>query len=1620
MAGLTTNEEAAAKRLAYTAQLDSAFAGKFTAEGRQSLDLFDQNSILRDTRDFEKILAGRYQDEGYKDVRDTVQEMVDEAYGPSLFHAKNRLRYEDIPREYEASDFGVIRSSAGPLSLIRKINEAIQESTSEPLMDFANDFWNQIKAGGQDPGNVSSLTMIPYFFLKRLGGEDLPPFLRFSNEAMQSSWGMTKALTKRIAPLAIGATELEWADDTIEAITGTKASAAFVNGLDYMDIGTRSILDATGIGGIINTQSYLNPIMQYWGGKDGYYNADQERDYYANGYEAVRSGRYWNFGSVNEFRGSTIQYFRPNLTRRLNSDYYNKSLYSGYFDKWAHSMLPTPLMPFSPLVYIADPYYLEEEHKEDRPYPISGPMFAQDTPWGIVLNPTIGELIKPQVKMNQDRLDDGGTDVKAIIYQINKHIHDTADSNHAYAMVFDREQITAGEYTGYAHPALGQYNIRVGKTTGEAMRQKQLDALQNGQPMEQDRRTYLYSGASGSGYGGSSDAGAYGIGLGGLGNSGGGPSPMDLLGQTNRRIYVAASQNDNTGGIITTDYIRHSNIEDILSREDTRDLINAGAGGDLVNEMAVSFRMLSGIYGYGANRAFGFGENDGKQIADSSDIDSFSRAFWDEGLGGLGGGAAEIGRRFIPEYRRNIRVNPLLNTMPDWLPERLRTGDPYSSIPYGEARLPGRGYEALNNLHSDIFGIYGSYDRYKILADVAPNSPEYKVWKKLAMSTVKDPALKEDMKKIQQRVSEQSQQHDFYPYRILGKGIDFQDAIITEVNNDGTFRIKGSDALYTIAGVDFAQKHTSPNDYQKKAENQINGKAAMNEYLHPGQTVTLAVDDNPYHQENPDAQNSINAAVYVDGESISQELLKNHPEVVSRKTDNLNAADTYAMSSSLQRLFGGAAELVAHMDLPLIHDRWLRVRDPLESYEAEQVYGTPYQTWSDIWGTYIEPAFERSIANPFAVMRGTTEFLVLNHLKNVPGRGKWSARALSAASMFMDRGAFMGGMLATILKPGNGAFREGGAKIGAAAAVLGSLYTSTQTSTLTSMAAFADAGWMIADVLDEGKLKYAIQEKLDEARKTAEDMLKRTEKAADDTAEKAVSDTAEKVAKDAAGKATEDIAEDISQNAGESISKALKKFFRSDESFKWRFKGAAIGAAVGLAAAGIIGPSAISDDRNKWIPERIQKKWEMEDYFDRLNYIKYTGLYHKAAALAKSEEGTDIEKIFQDYDEWSEKRREIMSDSDINNTDFLHTMKIRLQEDIRNIKKDIFGADQSQNHRFEYSNGFSINDLPGVRNGVFHSEEISEEERLYTLNALVTLGIRYNKPGTSRTQDDRDMSQLRAFERVYGVKIPEYYQVHHMIEFSQNGPDDPSNMIALNPDDHLYITEQQHKLAEGDWEASQIGARTAMRLGEYGRAALLYRKAAESTMYGLRADARWTDVVKALPRYERDYFIEFMKERDPDKQKEILRTVSPFLRRALKQVWKMDYEDEKGPDNEEYFENHTLPGFMWEGWRPDSDLNKVKAKTIRNEGMLFSDFGIYESTYRDQEVINAPNLSSQGSNNSLEIQTSLAATLNGLGLTGVEVSVEPKSTKGIQSVVNLTKVINYKVGEAVNSVFGLS
>jgi len=83
---------------------------------------------------------------------------------------------------------------------------------------------------------------------------------------------------------------------------------------------------------------------------------------------------------------------------------------------------------------------------------------------------------------------------------------------------------------------------------------------------------------------------------------------------------------------------------------------------------------------------------------------SMSRSYNDMNLGGLGT-ISEAMRRFItkPDHRR-VGINPIPNMLPNWLPSRFMTGDPFEKILKGELRLPGTAYERTHDINMTLPG----------------------------------------------------------------------------------------------------------------------------------------------------------------------------------------------------------------------------------------------------------------------------------------------------------------------------------------------------------------------------------------------------------------------------------------------------------------------------------------------------------------------------------------------------------------------------------------------------------------------------------------------------------------------------------------------------------------------------------------------------------------------------------------------------------------------------------------------------------------------------------------------------------------------------------------------------
>lgn len=1226
-------------------------------------------------------------------------------------------------------------------------------------------------------------------------------------------------LFKRVIPASIALTQLDWANDTFGI------NKNFQIGLANMDLGFRKFTDATGLTDVFKLAKMANPAAQYISGDYRPYQSYDERlDYYQNGKDPIRSGRYWVWGSTNEFRGGSISYWEDNSLKLAQSDYYNKSVYGGYWSKWAHSPIPTLTNPLSPLIYAFNPYWLEEKHMEDRPYLLSAPLFEQGTLQSLVLNPTLGEIIKPQRHYHEDRIW-FGKDVKAIMYQMNQKIHQSEDEDNRY-IIFQNGRLGVYDFRAFSHPTDTEYVQGQGQEyTGQA------PAFASAK----DYSNYINSD-------GTIDASAY-ASLQPIS-----PGAGTAVSAMNSAIQSGSSPYTNASGMYIQQRIRRTRsnkgiVQEMLDNADMyNNLMNSSSGRSYLDELMTTSRLLTGIYGYAGTMIFGRDES--KFIADAGDINSFTRRFWDSGIGGVGGEQMEIVRRFLPEYSRRRRVNPLMNKMAEdhpWLPEKFYISDPFSSLPNGEARLPGEGYEAINQLHPDQFASdgYGAIDRYKILADIAPNSAEYKYWKQIVKMMNNDEA-KKVLKDTEEMVKHQGKKHDFFDYKFLGKTTTALDGHIEQILSNGKFKLAGDDNLYQIAGVKFKD-----NGYMSKNQ--------LKQVLTEGSHVTLRIDD---EERNPDInapQAPRKAAVFLDGENISDTLRQ--VGLADYDMEDTSAAGAYANYGLVGRLFGTAAEIVAHAPIPIIHSQLMRVNSPLEEYRSDQLYGTGFQSWDSMLASFVYPTFEQAKTD---FMRDVISDSLWRFYKGYESGAltenisKRSTMILKTIATYSNGTALAGEIAGRFTFTGaNSSTRRD--QLANAGRHIGNIYSMVTSLQDPMYAAYAwgRMGWDSSKVYDLWKDVGNVN--FDSVLDYAEHMniLKPAKLLSEESG----------------------VAVDVIQAAR-------------------KFKLGRISQAIAFAAAGTA--LAVGEDNpltrlfgkesHVYTPDAVKERWDTEDYFDRLRYIKYMALYEAAKEKAKSEEGVDVDKLY--------KHQEAL--------------------------------------RAEMNGDVSVTDM---------------------MSAILTSGKPADDPIAQWVQ--------KTFGRL---------------------SDDMTTLVA----------------------------------GKYTEQAIMFHQVAESTVYALNKDSEYSDIIRALPNTEKEYFVEFAKVTDERRRKEILKNVSPSLAKALKLVWYQ--EDTETESNESFFERHNLPDPLWAGWDASSNLDNIKAKVIYNEGMQYADYGIYSSSYEDPEVINAPNIDNiHDGSNPLSVRMNLNTILSGVGLTDKRIQVDPTQDEGvIQVVSNITAVLGYKIEKALS------
>ncbi len=1298
--------------------------------------------------------------------------------------------------------------------------------------------FKEFNGGGDNIENMSMVSIATQYMINRLsmGVEDSG--LGLSYKSLSSPLNaMTSILTKRVLPVMMAYTAFDYLNDLSQDLTGVGITGAAANTLANFDIGARKLLYNIGIGDMnlgqaIDDFKTTSVIGEYWTGSTDFQTAEERREWYADGYSPVRKSRFWSFGSASEFRGGDITFFQPNYLRRIHSDYRDEWLYGGNKEKWAHSIVPTPTHPFSTIRYLMDPYWLEKKHMDDAPTPLTGKMFSEGTPWGAILNPTIGEVIKPQIMLPEvrRRLTGKGHDAKQLLKNINERTKAKArrkkgEANNDDLLVINGTDIRNATYVPYGAPTDNELII----TNGNVKGLNYMSTLSNVGEYQVPTFTEPMVGPGGQQYGGGNYVFANrftkalnSMGAGFLGevfkeNNSIGKGIVDNInaGIKNRAmekarvgtVNSASPDSSSEGTYVYNNLINQYNtrMSDYYESKYTHELVDKNIAMDHLRDAKHSIKQLSGIYGFLGDTAFGSDEFTFR-YENAGSYMSFTKGFWDAGIGGLGGGPMEIARRFFPSSDKSrVDYNPLRNNVADWLPDYLQVGNPFNKLTKGEMRLPGKGYESLNELHPDEYATdgYGSFDRFKILADVAPNSQEYKIWHNIVKHNTTDPELLEEMKEIEARTKRMRGAHEFYEYQYLHTNTEYETGVVKEITSDGKVVLVNNQVL-TMAGIKFNQNYGGE----------------LNDFISPGQKITYRTTDDVI---NDHEQGVIrNAAIFSGTENINKKLMD--MGVADRDHMDTSSIGQLATVTAKQEFWGGVQEFIAHARIPIFHNKLMHIETALESYRSEQVYGANFQTWDHPIEGFVKPMLSETMGQSMFKRILATAYGDFHFNKVMQSDSRWLTKFASGTMLAtLDPSAMLAGTI-------NWGLRLGSGRTGAGNQVLGAWNQGARYGNIIGTIAW---GFANADNPLKAASSFAL------AGIDLYDKLK-------------------------LGEYTE----------------YLGKYLDSK--------------TVALISAGIgLGVSAIKNDRfdkdkmfGKWQPEEFRKKVALDEYFDRLEYIKYKGLYEAAASKALAHEKTNIRAVFKEIDKNKER---------------IEKLKKKRKKLLRK----------------------------------YNENEIGYKSRASKIDAEIEA-----------------------------------------------------------------LTQRGNQMFTG---------------GKYTKAAVAYKKAMESTIYGLSPGATKDEILAAIPDQYKDYFQAFMEETDESEREKILKEVPDYLKRPLQAAWGMEMEDVKS--NRRYFKNHKLPSVGWRGWKPNINLKHVKMKTIQNEGMLLADFGFYESEKAKAAYQLAPDIDNYDSKSlSFNSTLRLKAELKGLGVRLSNVSIEKTSAPGFWLTADMKQSIEERVEYGSNSI----
>lgn len=548
----------------------------------------------------------------------------------------------------------------------------------ETIKNYGTQFFSSVDGNFE---NVNSKTGKVHFMLERLNQGISSVGLGLSINSIKSPWDTFKNLSlKRFLPIygAYQAYEFMnmFGEDGTE--NGTKPSTIhqrILSGMAKTDIGTHKILETLGVSRFTKYLQELTPgsdMLEELPGitklnlKD---TAEERKEYWEKGYDPVRKGRFW---SLNEtpFVGGKVQYYKANPLRRAMADArFSDSLYGSRKEYFSQIFRPS---------------YYDKKNYNDRPYLMASAPFENVPLVGPTLSSVAAKVIPPK-KMHEEywNLEENRPKTPDEIALMNKgYMQSFNESNEERSSRTDqttlKDKMTIGDV--YNIGEFSEKEPKINNTTTTI----NTDVISQEQGMLAAYRTS----------GGKINIVDY------TENPKGSMYDINKNGYTPGQIKGLRERTSSIGKYdVSNAYLDNSMFQDATSPYDIENTLKS---------QFTNTANAAGIYGFGVS-AFVTGDiGAGRTVIDTPGYSrSFGKGFWDKETGGAGGDLSEIFRRFVQNRKNNVHYyNPIKNNMPDWVPGSngfidFQHGDPYTKIARGEERLPGEGYERLNNLNID-------------------------------------------------------------------------------------------------------------------------------------------------------------------------------------------------------------------------------------------------------------------------------------------------------------------------------------------------------------------------------------------------------------------------------------------------------------------------------------------------------------------------------------------------------------------------------------------------------------------------------------------------------------------------------------------------------------------------------------------------------------------------------------------------------------------------------------------------------------------------------------------------------------------------------------------------------